>query len=155
MHVGTLDPDTDLLISTMEALGFDQLIDFSTHKCDNILDLVFVEADGNMQATKCEDLGLFSDHILISIETTINKPPRHRLEKSVRNIKAIDTNSFGKDCQTVLTNDSVDDLAENFDNLLTTVLNKHAPTRSKMVTQREKKIWFSNEILQQKQRVRK
>ena len=42
IHVNDLfNDDTQQLLSEMEALGFDQLVDICTHKSGNILDLLF------------------------------------------------------------------------------------------------------------------
>ena len=49
----------------MEALGFDQLVDFCTHKSGNILDLMFTYIGNKIICVNIKSDGFILDHSLI------------------------------------------------------------------------------------------
>ena len=66
VHVNDLfNDDAQQLLSAMEALGFDQLVDFCTHKSGNILDLLFTCIDNKIKCINIKSDGFISDHFLI------------------------------------------------------------------------------------------
>ena len=87
------DDDTQQLLSAMEALGFDQLVDFCTHKSGNILDLLFTYIDNKIKCINIKSDGFISDHCLIQAQLTLAQNLCSMTQKSFRNLNKID---FGK-----------------------------------------------------------
>ena len=56
IHVNNKDdPDAKVFSDMMEALGLNQHINFSTHRSDNTLDLVFTEAISSLKVLECSE----------------------------------------------------------------------------------------------------
>ena len=66
------DPDAKLFSDVMEALGLNQHINFSTHRSDKTLDLVFTEAISSLKVLECGEGSYISDHKAIHI--TLSAP---------------------------------------------------------------------------------
>ena len=66
VHANDLNnPDTEIFIDTMSALGLDQHIDFLTYKSGNTLDLLFTECIGRVEISKCGPGEYISDHLAV------------------------------------------------------------------------------------------
>ena len=57
------DADANIIIDTLEVLGFQQHIDFSTHQQRNTLDPVFTKILNNIRVGKGEE---GSDHVMVT-----------------------------------------------------------------------------------------
>ena len=55
----------DSYLVPWETLGFDQLVDFCTHKSGNILDLIFTCIGNKIKCVNIKSDGFISDHCLI------------------------------------------------------------------------------------------
>ena len=78
MHIEDIDNADNIIFNdTMEALILIQHVKSSTHKQGNILDLIFSEANGQLQMSNCRVNNYISDHAIITIDTIISKkePP--------------------------------------------------------------------------------
>ena len=70
---------------------------------------------------------------------------------SVRKLRSVNMPNFREDLKDALQPGnaegcSVEDLTNHYNSALTTVLDKHAPARVKMVTIRPKQPWFSDDL---------
>ena len=75
-----------------------------------------------------------------------------------RKLHAIDMESFSNDLVTVLATAAVSNLSEitdHYNNVLSEVLDKHAPEKSKVITIRPAAPWYSEEITGRKKLRRK
>ena len=85
------DPDAEVFSDMMKALGLDQHINFSTHRSDNTLDLVFTKIISSLKVLQCSEGSHISDHNAIHITLSA---PRDDIEKKIiktRNLKTIRT----------------------------------------------------------------
>ena len=72
IHVNDLlDDDAQQLLSAMEGLWFDQLVDFCTHKSGGILDLLFTCIGNKIKCINIKSDGFISDHCLIQAQLTL------------------------------------------------------------------------------------
>ena len=63
IHVGDEDDAEEItFLDTIEALGLEQLVDESTHRSDNILDLVVSVVEDKTKPVRCTTGGFISDH---------------------------------------------------------------------------------------------
>ena len=82
IHVNdTFNENAQQLLSVMEALGFDQLVDFCNHKSGNILDLLFTCIGNKIKCVNIKSDGLISDHCLIQAQLTLAQNPHSMTQK--------------------------------------------------------------------------
>ena len=75
IHVNnTNDPEAQIFLYTMEALGLDNHVDFATHNRGNTLDLVLTEVLSSLLVLTCRQGPFLSDHCCIELEVAIPKP---------------------------------------------------------------------------------
>ena len=80
LHIGNAgDQDTQVFENTLEAMGLVQHVDFSTHKCGNILDLVFNKVWNKVDIISCTQGPFILDHKVV-----IEKLEYKRKIRSVR-----------------------------------------------------------------------
>ena len=140
------------------ALGFDQHIDFSTHKSGNILDHIYTEALSNCKVLSCSES--FYPWDQAAVECILSTPKEDTVIKTIkyRKLHEIDTDAFISDLQDIEKISQMEDVSQMVDLYETTLsktLNKHVPTLSKTIVTRPKKPWYSDSVKQQKQVVRK
>ena len=153
------DRETVKFKQALESLNLRQHVLFPTHNKGHILDLIL---------TRCDDLSLtnisiqppaISDHSAISFDIPIGKPPSERKLISYRKVKNININEFKDD---ILNSslysspcDDINKLVEQYNNVLSDIIDKHAPLITKTITQHENSPWFHDEIRDAKQERRK
>ena len=82
--------DAQQLLSAMEALGFDQLVDFCTHKSGNILDLMFTCIGNKIKCVNIKSDGFILDHCLIQSQLTLVQNSCSTIQKLSKNFKDLD-----------------------------------------------------------------
>ena len=91
-----------------------------------------------------------SDHYAIRCKVLLPKPPLEKTEIICRSLNHIDLSSFHKDIKNLNLIDnniaSLNDLVERYNMKLGSLLDDHAPSKSKIVTLRPKSPWFTLEI---------
>ena len=98
IHVnGLFNDDTQQLLSAMEALEFEQLVDFCIHKSGNILDLMFTCIGNKIKCINIKSDGFISDHFLIQSQLTLVQNSCSILPKISRNFKDMDFGKFWSD----------------------------------------------------------
>ena len=154
----TEDNEAVAFSDMMYALGFDQHVDFQTHIQGNTVDLMFTENQSKLGVLKCSQGPYLSDHCVVTCTTTIKRSDIKQEKVSYRKLRDIDATDFLKDMnlpRIVKVGDNIDDICAVFNEEATKTLDKHAPLKEKIMTTREKKPWYSEEIRQQKRIFRK
>ena len=67
------DPEAQLFINMMAALGLDCHVDFPTHENGHSFDLVFTETLGEMKVIRCNPGTYLSDHYTIECLLSLKK----------------------------------------------------------------------------------
>ncbi|CAG2193990.1 unnamed protein product [Mytilus edulis] len=99
----------------------------------------------------CDDKGISSlDHFAILCELNITKPPQQRKSLSFRKFKEINIENIEMDINNSLLqnerNTSVEHVVASYDSMLRTVLDRHAPEQSKVITLRPNTEWYTDEL---------
>ena len=94
IHVNDLlNDDTQQLLSVLEALEFDQLVDSCTHNNGNILELMFTCIGNKIKCINIKSDGFILDHCIIQSQLTLVQNSCCIIQKVSRNFKDMD---FGK-----------------------------------------------------------
>ena len=153
VHMNALEnSDTILFNDILESFNLCNRVFFSTHRLNNILDLV-IENDEASRIRNLSQGHLLSDHhmVLFEIATTSRVP----LKKMVayRKLKGINPTEFGNDVSAALKDQEQsisisdpDDLVQCYNNVLKDVLNNQAPLKRKSVSTKQRLPWYNDEI---------
>ena len=138
IHVNDVDSaDARQFLDAMEALGFDQLVDFCTHESGNILDLMFTCIGNKIKSGNIKSDDFISDHRLIQSQLNLAQNSCSLVHNASRNFRDVDFESFWKDANLDELSKPVEDCEnanlEEFLNtcseMITNALDKHAPLR--------------------------
>ncbi len=132
---------------------FHQYVDFPTHILGHTLDLIITSAAWHPTKVFCSDR--ISDHFTVIGDFDIPVPTQNE-QKTIayRKLKSIDIDAFKNDilnsslikepCTNII------DLAAQFNDTLSSILDKHAPLINKRVTPKPSNPWMTPEILSAK-----
>ena len=136
IHVNdTNDPEAQIFLDTMEALGLDNHVNFATHNRGNTLDLVLTEALSSLSVVTCRQGPFLSDHCSIELEVAIPKPALKRQTITSHNIKDIVIEDLVKELDLgTIDGENINDLVNQLDNKCKTALDTLAPETTKCVT---------------------
>ena len=135
IHVNTNDPETQILLDTMEALGLDNHVNFATHNRGNTLDLVLTEALSSLSVVTCRRGQFLSDHCSIELEVAIPKPALKRQTITSHKIKDVVTEDLVKELDLgTMDGENINDLVNQLYNKCKTALDTLAPETTKCVT---------------------
>jgi exonuclease III len=151
------DPDAQMLIDSMEALGLDQHVKFETHDKGHILDHVYAAAISDVKVIDCIPGTFISDHRFIICSVSIEKDEVARKTILSRSFHKLDLDKFGEMIDFGDTSEisNLDILVDNMDEITTKALNHLVPEKMIRVTERKKEIWFNEDIKNQRKLVRR
>ena len=94
VHANDLNnPDTEIFIDMMSALGLDQHID----KSGNTLDLLFTECIGRVEISKCSPGEYISNHLAVEANILVDKEDIVQKDITIRKLKTMDKTKFIED----------------------------------------------------------
>ena len=125
------DPEANVLMDTITALGLQQHTNFITHHSGNTLDLIFTETIMRQKVLKCIPGPFISGHCAVIITLSVPKTNIIRMTTQTHNLKDIDLDSFIKDIgiEDILTS-NLEAMVEIFNKKLTTTLDHYAPDKN-------------------------
>ena len=142
--------DTNTFLDILDSLDFTNWIQFPTHKSQNTIDLVISPRQSSI-ITSVSQGHLFSDHYLVNFQMqyTTTKPVTKMIK--FRKLNSINPQAFSRDAKTLLDDHNPVDLSPSeclklYRNTLTTVLNTHAPEKTRKATTRSRIPWFNDSI---------
>ena len=134
-----------------------QHVSGSTHMAGHMLDLIITQSTDNIVSnTAVSDF--LADHAAIHCHLHLTKPQPLRQTIQYRNHSAIDKDMFQADieastlCLDIAT--SAASLLDQYDNIMSALLDKHAPLQTRTITVRPKVPWFNGDINIAKQKRR-
>jgi len=143
------DHDVNKFLTLLDIFNFKQHVASFTHRSGHILDVVITKNNQNIvQDTIVGDM--ISDHNIIVCKVLHPKPKPIRVSVTTRKCRDVDMSAVKADISAKLSVDanvsSASELTTVYNETLTSVLDKHAPVRKKMVTIRASQPWFADEI---------
>ena len=149
------DTDAEQFIDILEVHGLQQLVNAPTHRKGNILDLILVSESLHNKVGNIKTGPFSSDHCWLygQINTQKPRPPTHVIK--YRKLDSIDISEFFTDLRFDFNEDmSLDQYIAEFNTKIITTLDKHAPIRSKKISNRLSKPWFDSNLIKHRKFVR-
>ena len=153
--------DANKFKDTIFSLNLDQHVGVATHTHGHVLDLVLTRSTDSLDMVHDLDVhaAVFSDHSPISFNMPFRKPAPMQKEVTIRNLKDIDVEKFQNDIllSTLITSppDDVTELIDQYNTTLSTLLESHAPARTKKITIKPRSPWYTEDIREAKKQRRK
>ena len=149
------DPDTVKLQDLLETCNMIQFIKEPTHISGHTLDLVVTRSSDDL-IHSVEVGTFFSDHNAVHCKLKLMKPSHPKNQVTYRKLKMIDHAHFTRDIResNLITNPKSDlsGLIDQYNETLRTILEKHAPLKSKTVTLRPSNPWYNENITEAKKK---
>jgi len=151
-HVDTTDPTAVRFINLLESFNLTQLVTVPTHKSGHTLDLVICREDEKILNNLTIIDPVISDHLAVRCSLSLNKPAFERKELSYRKLRSMDLSKLKDD---IANSDlllsvnhpiELEDLVDKYYSELSSVLNKHAPIKKRIITLRPASPWYSTDI---------
>ena len=146
-------------LDLLNTFNLTQHIKVPTHKDNNILDLIITREDELTATNFSVHDPVISDHLALHCNLHVDKPQSIKKRINYRKFRSINTDDFQHDIvnsalysspKTVLA-----ELSDQYDSVLSSILDKHAPLQTKTVIQRPAAPWYSEEIATEKTQRRK
>ena len=148
----------------MESLELQQHVRGPTHIHGHTLDLVVTRLAENIILDTPKADRYLSDHAAILCKLTSSKPLNTVKEVKYRRTKSVDISALSCDlwesslCRDVLSNShpdilsacNLDYLACNYNTTLSSVIESHAPLKTKTIVSRPTVPWYNDDILKAK-----
>jgi len=140
--------------------ALDQHINKATQKHGHTLDLVITRADCGLVKNIVIQPPDLSDHSTIIIKCNVEKPAAVKKTIKYRKLKDINIEEFRAELRdgpigTSATNQSVDELVEEYNGCLSALIEKHAPMITREVYIRDHSPWYTEEVKCAKQEKRR
>ena len=141
------------------SLNLQQHVTTATHDHGHTLDLVITRDGESLVEDVTIHPAVMSDHNPLSFCLKTKKPEKQRRTITYRKIRDIDSEKFAQDIQgsTLISDpaEDLDDLVNQYNSSLGSILDKHAPVRTKQVMLRSNTPWYTEDIQEAKRRRRK
>jgi len=132
-----------------------QLVNAPTHHHQHVLDWVIMKENSNIVNNVVAIDKAISDHFVVTFDVHVRKPPQQKRVISSRNLKTIDHDSFRQDLlavrDNILNSNTKNDKVDAYNETMTTLLDDHAPLKSRTITDRPSAPWMTLEIKAAKQ----
>ena len=148
----TTSAATQQMDQLLHGCDLSQLVKMPTHKIGHTLDVVITRNKDLLSDFKVHDLGALSDHFLVSFRICDKKPSSITKHKVNRNIRGIDLKSFRKDLVDAIpgtnTGDKLDveQYHNNVENAIKSILDTHAPAKTKSYIVRPNTQWYTSNL---------
>jgi hypothetical protein len=138
-------------LTLLESFDLRQHVAGPTHTGNNTLNLVITSHQSNLLSAIGISPVSSSDHFrVISSLNFQPPPPKPAVRHNFRRIKSIDIHRFCNDIadSTLIINlpSSLPELVSCYNTTLSTILDKHAPVQSKLITSSHSNPWFTVEL---------
>ena len=141
------NPDTITFNDFLESFGLINYMTFFTHTAKHILDLAI--SNGSTMVQSVLPGHHLSDHLFVHTTLKIERPiPPWRLVR-YRKYKNLDKNQFRQDLIDGFMDKSpntMDEMVHQYNNVITTALDKQAPIKTKLVRDTHHQPWIDEKI---------
>ena len=108
------------------------------HKNNNVLDLIVTRSGEETVLNLSVNDPVISDHFAVHCTLAIKRPPKAKLTISSRKLRTIDPDNLRRDIRSSALYNSpsqdITELCDQYDSVLLSILDKHAPLRTKIIT---------------------
>ena len=143
---------TDIL----ESFDLKQRVNVGTHRNGHTLDLLINKSDDNMLNNFNVYDPNISDHLAVMCDVSIRKPLFRKEVKFYRKLRSLDMESFLSDVAAsplvIDPSSDLDHLAQQYDCLLRSIMDKHAPVKRRVVTIKPAAPWYTDEVSVEKRK---
>ena len=152
------DPDTSKFMDLIKSMGLQQHVVGVTHRSGHTIDLILTrETEEIISGTPVNDY-MLSDHSTVLCNILVKKPPPVTRQVTYRKIKGIDISAFKDDIKNSALYTSpehnVAHLTVQYHQVLSEMLNRHAPEKTCTVPVRPLQPWFDDSVKSEKQKRR-
>ena len=150
------DADATYLLDAMSALNLTQMVNKSTHRQGNILDLLFISEDSQINITQLKVTDMLSDHKFVLAQLNVGKPKIKRQEMLVRKIDDSlfkDANQDFNDSK-ILSQETLEDCLQCFNAESSRIMDKYFPIKAVKPTNKMRVPWFNKTSRDQRKIVR-
>ena len=155
------NPDSSKFIDLLDEFGLHNFINIPTHTLGNTLDLAISRGFDDISLLDLIQYSVVSDHFYMVLKFNMKKPDCNNKTITFRNLKSLDIDKLKNDLHIsfsepadALTID-IDQLASNFDRIVTRCIDSHAPVITKTIHVKQFSPWFNSNLLKLKQNKRK
>ena len=121
-----------------------------THKSNHVLDLIITRSDDKSTTNLTIHDPVLSDHYAVHCMLSVNKPILQTRNISYRKLRAIDADSLRHDIMdsTLYLSPApeLSDLCTQYDSVLSSIINKHAPLCTRSISLRPRAPWYTDYI---------
>ena len=154
LHIDTSSRCTKVFHDILSSFDLQQLVSFPTHSHGHTLDLLIASSACAFRSVFQSDR--ISNHFtVIGVMSFLVPSPAYHKTISYRNLKSINLDAFRRDILNsdliICPADNAVDLANQYNSVLSSILDKHAPLKSKRVSCRPDNAWMSPSIIEAKQ----
>ena len=143
--------DAIKLSELLQSFSLTQHVQVPTHSSGHTLDLIITRKTDDLVSSVPRAGCLFSDHMPVFCELDMGKVHFTKSNVSYRNLSAINLDALRADlsnsdlCKNTDLSD-IHELAKSYNETLESVINRHAPLRTKTIVARPHVPWFNNEV---------
>ena len=155
LHIDTSSHCTKVFHDILFSFDLQQLVSFPTHSHGHTLDLLIASSACTFRSVL--QTARISDHFtVIGVMSFLVPSPAYHKTISYRNLKSIDLDAFRRDILNsaliICPTDNAVDLANQYNSVLSSVLDKHGPHKSKRASCRPDNPWMSPSNIEAKRR---
>ena len=154
LHLDDLrDNDTKKFMDLLETFSLSQHVSGPTHLSGHTLDLIITRSSDDIVLASPKTTFPISDHFIIQYPIGFSRPALSYKKLTFRKLKNIDIAAFSADiassmlCASVH-QENIDAFSDCFNKILTDILDKFAPLKTRTIVNRPKVPWFHDDIKQ-------
>ena len=133
------------LADLLDTSGFVQHVSGATHERGNTLDLIVTAKTSNPLTTPVSPTNLLTDHYALECDLNVVKPERPKRRVRYRKFASIDKRAFTADIRDAFAVTSVESI-DNYNTAIEAIVNKHAPVVTRVIADRPKTPWHTEEL---------
>ena len=138
-------------LETIAVFGMQQHVNKPTHIQGHTLDLLITREGDRITATNVSVTDLISDHYAVTCNITMKPTVAEKTELTYRKINDINIDQFKEDLRNSELIKShagmnLQELVDKYDTVLVSILDKHAPIKTKTMPHKTKEPWYDEEL---------
>ncbi|XP_028519056.1 uncharacterized protein LOC114576505 [Exaiptasia diaphana] len=149
----------DMFLELLDQFGLKQSVDTSTHKHGHTLDLVIARQSDVLITSPQVSFQLPSDHAVLTYTIEIPRLRPVKVLVNYRKLRSVNTKNLESDIQNSLLvaapKVTLDELVEQYNATLKSIVDVHAPVKTRWLTIRPHAPWYNDELRAEKREKRR